>query len=236
MENREERTISLNDLLKAFAKYWYIIASTVLIGLIVTYVLAFHLITPKYRASVEVIVRGRKALNQEEYTTREAITYVDTVESFFKSDAVGEKVVEKLNNPNVIITQKELSKGISTSKSSAQSVILKVYFVHEDKELAVQVINELFDTAYNLANNAPEHEFFEGIFTKMQSAKEAKYYSPNKTLYLIVGFLLGGIVGAGLVLMIDLGRATYRTKEQIEEDLEIEVIGVIPEFEVSKNV
>ena len=132
MENREERTISLNDLLKAFAKYWYIIASTVLIGLIITYVLAFHLITPKYRASVEVIVRGRKALNQEEYTTREAITYVDTVESFFKSDAVSEKVVENLNNPNVIITQKELSSGTSTSKSGAQSVILKVYFVLED--------------------------------------------------------------------------------------------------------
>lgn len=238
MENREERTISLNDLLKAFTKYWYIIASTILIGVIVTYVLAFHVITPKYRASVEVIVRGRKAVNQEEYTTREAITYVETVESFFKSDAVAEKVVENLNNPNEIITQKELSDGISTSKASAQSVILKVYFVHEDKELAVRAVNEIFDTAYDLANNDPEtaHEFFEGIFTKMQSAKEAKYYSPNKTLYLIVGFLLGGIVGAGLVLFIDLGRATYRTKEQIEEDLEIEVIGVIPEYEVSKNV
>ena len=65
----------------------------------------------------------------------------------------------------------------------------------------------------------------------MQMASDAKYHSPNKTLYLIVGFLLGGIVGAGIVLFIDLGKATYRTKEQIEEDLEVEVIGVIPEFE-----
>ncbi|NMA05637.1 MAG: hypothetical protein GX931_04615 [Acholeplasmataceae bacterium] len=233
MENREERTISLNDLLRAFARYWYIIASTILIGVIVTYVLAFHLITPKYKASVELMVKGKPASTTTEYTTREAFYYVEPVESLLKSDVVLERVYETVNNPNIVVTRAQLKNGISTSRVTTNSIIVKVSFVHPDKELAKIVVNEIFNAAYEISNDDTFRisEILGGTFFDMQMASDAKYHSPNKTLYLIVGFLLGGIVGAGIVLFIDLGKATYRTKEQIEEDLEVEVIGVIPEFE-----
>lgn len=239
MENTTERTISLNELFKAFLKYWYIIAITVIIGVVIAYVMAFRVITPKYRASSELLVRGKPSTTGE-YTTREAITYVDSVEAFLKSDSVLEQVLQNINNPNQVITLGQLNAGLTTSKS-AQAIILKVSFIHEDKELAVRVTNEIVATAYQLANPTTitpdnEFEFFEGTFIKLVEAKNARYHSPNKTLYLIVGFLLGGIIGAGIVLILDLGRMTYRSKEEIEADLDIEVIGVIPEYEVSNNV
>ena len=239
MENSTERTISLNDLFKAFIKHWYIIAITVLIGVVVAYVMAFQLITPKYRATTETIVRGKPSVT-EEYTIREAITYVDTIEAFFKSDAVLEQVYANINDQGEVITLGQISSGLTTSKS-AQSVILKLSFIHEDKDLAVRVVNEVFNTAYQLANSSTEsadneYDFFEGTFIILTSAKKGFYHSPNKILYLMVGFLLGGIVGAGIILIIDLSRNTYRSKQEVEHELEIEVIGVIPEYEVNKHV
>lgn len=238
MENTQERTISLNDLFKAFLKYWYIIAVTVLIGVVAAYIMAFQIITPKYRATTEAIVRGKPSATGE-YTTREAITYVDTIEAFIKSDAVLEQVYANINDQGEVITLGQIGSGLTTSKS-AQSVILKISFIHEDRNLAVKVVNEIFNTAYKLANSSTEsadneYDFFEGTFIIMTSAKKGVYYSPNKPLYLMVGFLLGGIVGAGIILIIDLNRNTYRSKQDIEHELNIEVIGVIPEYEVSSH-
>jgi capsular polysaccharide biosynthesis protein len=54
-------------------------------------------------------------------------------------------------------------------------------------------------------------------------------------LLLIIGVLLGGILGVGIVLVMELTNNTYRTKEELEADFDLQVLGVIPSFEVKEE-
>ena len=59
---------------------------------------------------------------------------------------------------------------------------------------------------------------------------EAKYHSPNKILFTFVGLLLGGVVGLVIVFAFEVINTGYKTKEEIEKELKIQVIGEIPEY------
>ena len=52
--------------------------------------------------------------------------------------------------------------------------------------------------------------------------------SPNKMMNIAIAFLLGLMVSVGLVFLLEYLDNTYKTKEQLEKELEIPVLGVIP--------
>ena len=61
------------------------------------------------------------------------------------------------------------------------------------------------------------------------------YEEPNKPLYVAIGIILGGIIGVGFVFIKELMNNSYRTKEQLEQAFDIQVMGTIPEFEVKED-
>ena len=46
-----------------------------------------------------------------------------------------------------------------------------------------------------------------------------------------IAFLLGLMVSIGLIFLLEYMDNTYKTKEQLENELEIPVLGVIPNLE-----
>ena len=55
-----------------------------------------------------------------------------------------------------------------------------------------------------------------------------KPVSPNKKMNIAIAFLLGLMVSVGLVFLLEYLDNTYKTKEQLEKELELPVLGVIP--------
>ena len=52
--------------------------------------------------------------------------------------------------------------------------------------------------------------------------------APNKTMNVAIAFLLGLMVSVGLVFLIEYLDNTFKNKENLERELNIPVIGVIP--------
>jgi len=52
--------------------------------------------------------------------------------------------------------------------------------------------------------------------------------SPNKKMNIAIAFLLGLMVSVGLALLLEFLDNTFKTKDQLERELDIPVIGVIP--------
>ena len=55
-----------------------------------------------------------------------------------------------------------------------------------------------------------------------------KPVSPNKKMNIAIAFLLGLMVSVGLSFLIEFMDNTFKTKEQIENILDLPAIGVIP--------
>ena len=53
--------------------------------------------------------------------------------------------------------------------------------------------------------------------------------SPNKKMNIAIAGILGLMLGVGIALLIDFLDNTYKNKEQIERELELPVLGMIPE-------
>ena len=58
---------------------------------------------------------------------------------------------------------------------------------------------------------------------------------PKKALLLAAGLVLGGIVGAGCAFLLELRDRVFRTGEQVQSELGVEFLGLLPALEVATN-
>ena len=219
----EERNgITLSELFWSLINRWYVIAITVVIGVISTAILAFGIITPKYKSSAEIMTHSY-IHNGDEINYVDTQRLIETIAYHFKTDRVLEHVMEELG-PDVI-SYSALKSGLNV-EHSRENFFIKISFTHTDQNLAKIITQQVVDSGMFIAND-PDGVPLDNTFTIVNFAKKGVYVSPNKTLYLIVGFLIGGVVGAAIIFILEFASNTYKTKEEIEVDLKIQVMGLI---------
>lgn len=220
----EKDGITLSELFEALLKRWYIILITVIIGVAITAILAFAVVTPKYKSTAEIMVQSQTG---DEFDLNYSNKISETVAYHFQTDLVLEHVVEKLDLPN--ITVKSVRKGLNVTFKTTM-FYMKISYTDSDHKLAKRIAQQVVISGEEMANDGTV-PMLKDSFIKISDAKEGVYVSPNKTLYLLVGFLIGLLVGATITFVVEFARYTYKDKESIEEDLELQVIGVIPEYD-----
>lgn len=121
-----------------------------------------------------------------------------------------------------------IKSGLSV-KHTTTNFFMEISFVYTDPKIAKLVVQQVVDSTQYIANNSEEIGLQNTIIIT-NPAQEGFYVSPNKTLYLIVGILIGGVIGAAIIFILEFASNTYKTKEEIEKDLKTQVIGTIPEY------
>jgi len=124
-----------------------------------------------------------------------------------------------------------LKSGLTVS-SSTISYFITVSYLSEDPVLSKDIVNAVINSAIDFADN--NVAILADNIIPTSSANPGTYDSPNKVLYVVVGLILGGIVGVGFAFVKELLNNTFRTKDQLEAAFGIQVLGVIPEFEVKE--
>lgn len=233
MENQEEKGLSIVELIHLLLKNWLIIGiSTVLIASIAV-VYAFVVATPMYESKSDIIVQVESSSEVGfDYTT--ALRLVPSIAEFMKKDIVLDDVIQQLGLQSTMSTA-QLRSGLSVTSSNT-TFFVYVTYTSADPELSRDVADQIVKSARDIANNNTTFSSFKDkISDPTTTAKMGVQTSPNKPLLLIIGVLLGGILGVGIVLIIELTNNTYRTKEELESDFDIQVIGVIPSFEIKEE-
>ena len=54
--------------------------------------------------------------------------------------------------------------------------------------------------------------------------------SPNKKLNILIAFILGLMVGVGVVLLMEYLDNTFKSREELEKTLDLPIIGSIPDY------
>lgn len=227
MNEMEEQVISISEIFEALRKRWVLIVSITLIATIISGVLSFFVISPVYETSTKVFI-GKEESNTEGYNSNDIAMYQKLLKTYAEAVKTNEVVKNAIAKSKADISVGAV-KGALTVSPISDTQILQIKYQNGNPELAETILSNITDEFIILAKELVPN----GNVRVLEEVELPKNpISPNKVMNIAIAFLLGMMVSVGLVFLLEYLDNTYKNKEMLEKELDIPVIGIIPEFEI----
>lgn len=223
MNEMEEQVISISEIFEALKKRWILIVSITLVATLISGILSFFVIKPTYEASTKVFV-GKEESSLEGYNTNDIQMYQKLLQTYAETIKTNEVIQAAINNTNADLSVKDVKDSLTVTPI-ADTQILQIKYKNNDPEVAKSILenitNEFVILAKELVPNGNVR-----VIEAVQLPEDP--VAPNKKMNIAIAFLLGLMVSVGLVFLLEYLDNTFKTKENLERELDIPVLGIIP--------
>ena len=227
----DEIEIDLWELFQILLKNWlWILLSTLgcaILGLLIT----MFLITPKYRAEATMIVNTRQ--DQTATVTNDQITsaqkLVDTYSIIIRSRRVIDPIMEKLNIED---EYEDFVETISV-ESVNDTQVMSIQVENKNPEIALQVVQEIVDRAPGAIISTVEAGSVNVVSEPYVNAEQP--VSPSELKNTTIAACIGLFISSGVFLLIAFLDNTFKSEEDIQKQLGLVTIGIIPTTESCKK-
>ena len=227
----DEIEIDLWELFQILLKNWlWILLSTLgcaILGLLIT----MFLITPKYRAEATMIVNTRQ--DQTATVTNDQITsaqkLVDTYSIIIRSRRVIDPIMDKLN---IEADYESFVKNIIV-ESVNDTQVMSIQVENKDPEIALQVVQEIVDRAPGAIISTVEAGSVNVVSEPYVNSEVP--VSPSKLKNTAIAAFIGLFISSGAFLLIAFLDNTFKSEEDIQKQLGLVTIGIIPTTESCKK-
>ncbi|MGW9018012.1 YveK family protein [Priestia megaterium] len=221
-----EETINLRDLFQVLRKRLWLIALIAIIAATISAVISFFVLTPVYQTSTQILVNQAKS-EQQLYNAGAVQTNVQLISTYndiIKSPAILDTVIEKLKLDG---SAKSLSGQIQvTSAENSQVALITVQDTNAKR--ATEIANT---TASVFQQKVPKIMNMNidnvSILSKADLAASKSPVKPQPVLNIAIALVVGLMVGIGLSFLLEYLDNTIKTEQDIENILELPVMGVI---------
>lgn len=230
--NQEPQGVDLQRAIAAMIrKMWLIVLSAVL-SAVLTFVGTYFLITPKYESSALFYV------NNNSFSLGDASLSIDSgdisaskslVNSYIVILNTRESINEVIAYAGVDRTYGEIKEMISAASVNGTE-IFEVVVTSPDPHEAEQIANAIAQVLPSRIGG-----IIEGTSAKIvdHAVVAAAPSSPNYTVNMIVGFLIGCVLAVGIILMQEMFDTMIRSDEDIAEVCEHPVLATVPDLTAS---
>lgn len=223
----ERQFISIEDFLLILKKRWKMVALIFSIFIISSLILSFFIIKPKYEASTKFFI-GKEAIGQnQDYSANDIIMYQTLMKTYS----------EIIRTPDILLSSIEKSKINSTVEEAqnkltviaiADTQILEVKYRSLDPNEARNFINNLTSEFVKVSKEIVPN----GNVKVVQKVRLPENpVSPNKKINVLIGALAGIVLGIASIFLIERFDKTIKSKEELEKELDIPIIGTVPLIE-----
>jgi capsular polysaccharide biosynthesis protein len=200
------------------------------VATVLTSTYAWFISTPQYKSTADVMVQIEQSSGSTDpnFDYANAFRLIDTV-----AELMEKEVVYTVANDALILDGFEsvehgyFQNGISISASST-SYFINVSFIDENPDYAQAAVNAIINAVIEVTDEEGAFPVLTNKIRRTSFATIASYDSPNRVLFSIIGALLGSITSVVYVLALELLSTSFKSKDEIEKVLNIQVIGVIP--------
>ncbi|MGX7014868.1 YveK family protein [Vagococcus silagei] len=223
-----EETISLQDVFKLLKQKILFVLTAMLLGLGVSAVLTFFVITPKYSATTQLIATMPASDNLNADSINTNLMMINTYKDFISGNVVTEEASEKLADKTSFKRTAPEIKEMVTVEQTQNSQMFSINVKSENPTEAAQLANivaEIFQ------KEAKKYTNVDKVSIISEADRPDSPVSPNKLLNLAIGAVLGIIVGVGLAFLSELLNRTIKSENYIVEELGLPILGVIPKLE-----
>lgn len=216
--------LDLNELFHRLKKRLGMIIFITLLIAGAAFVVSYFVISPKYEAKISIII-GKEDTSKE--TTSSDVTMYQSLMETYRSIALTNRVAENAAGELRGIDAEDLLRNTTVTTESG-TMIMSIAVRDVDPALANRAVE-----AYGASFIERAGELMpSGEVTIMDSSKvPTSPVSPNVKLNVAIGFMVGLMGSVGLALLLEHFKNTLVTIEDVERNLGITVIGIIPERE-----
>ncbi|MCC3756094.1 Wzz/FepE/Etk N-terminal domain-containing protein [Staphylococcus capitis] len=215
-----ENTLDLTKIWEIIKKNWKILVIIPLIFLVLSAVITFFIVKPKYEASTQILVSQKekesKMMAQE---VQSNIQLVNTYAEIIKSP----RVLDDVAKENKDYSADKLSKMIEVN-TEADSQILNVGVKSKNEKESEKIAN---DVAKVFSKDVPDIMSVDNVSVLSKANGTAEKVSPKTTMNLLAGLILGLALASIIAALKEIFDKRIRTEEDVEKELGIPVLGSI---------
>lgn len=221
-----EENINIREIFLSLKERYKLILAITISFTIIAMLLSFFVIKPKYEASVKLFI-GKQESKKTDYDNNDVQMYqklLTTYAEVIKTDDIIESSMKKIHMDENI---KGVEKNLKVTPR-ADTQILEVSYTDTDKLEAADFLNSLTSNFMKESKKLIPNGNIQ-IIQKVKTPEKA--VSPNKTLNILIAFILGLIVGVGVALLLEFLDNTFKSKDELEKALDLPVLATIPDVE-----
>ena len=227
MDNSKE--LDLTTVFFVFRKRWKWLASGLVIGLILMFIISDFILPKKYTSSVSLYVNNsqqQKATEQrvEEGDLTASQKLVDTYIVILENDQVLQEVNNKLSQPMTV----ENLKKVLSMKAVNDTEVLQISAETTDAAFSAEICNTMADIAPGVLQRVVKAGSVEVIGKATPADKKS---SPSVTRDSAIGGIVGLLIMIIAALMAETLDKTVKGEEDVQNRLDIPVLGEIPHIE-----
>ncbi|QNR07500.1 YveK family protein [Macrococcoides canis] len=219
-----EEVIDISKVLNLLKRNWKFIVGLSLLGALIAAAISFFLIKPTYSASTQILVNSKENTNQLELQANQAdLQLINTYNEIIKSPVILDKVAKNLKIDNNLQSKLKVS-------NANQSKVITINATSNHYKDAVKIVNEtanVFSKEVGKIMNTDNVT----ILNKADENLQPSPVSPKPILNSMIGLILGLISSVLFILIRNILDKRLQTEEQINEVLNLPVIGMIPHFD-----
>jgi len=227
---QEYNEIDLREILHAILRRWWIILITTVVSVTATASINFLVLEPVYSVHTTLFV-GTEGMGLSEDIlgiSSEMLNInsklVGDYREIAKSRTVAKEVIRELD---LDFSVSEFQDGVQVT-SIPDTRIFKITYEDPDPELVTDIVNKLAEVLIQKAKDIVNVDNIQVIDEAEVPALPVK---PNKTLNIAISIILGMMLGAFIIFLIEFFDNTIKTPEDVESILGLNVLGTIPTFD-----
>ena len=219
----EEQVISISEILDSLKKRWKLIVVITLCATLLSGVVSFFVLKPQYEATTKVFI-GKEEGTEQGYNQSDVVMYKQLMKTYLETIKTKDLIGRAIEELDTKLTVKEILGGLTVT-NMADTQILEIKFKgrnpKEAKEIVEAVVEEFIVTSKTLVANGHVRVIEEVVIPENP-------VSPNKKMNIIIAFLLGLMASVGLCFLLEFMDNTFKSKEQLEREIDLPVLGTIP--------
>jgi len=219
-----EETISLRELFAVLRKRLWLIVLITIIAATVSAVISFFVLTPVYESKTQILVNQAKNDQQlySNQTVQTNVQLINTYNDIITSPVILDKVIKELKLDK---SAGDLSGQIQVT-SSQDSQVAQIVVQDTSAKRAADIANT---TASVFQKQVPKLMNVDNVkvLSKAALGENASPVKPQPLMNIAVGIVVGLMVGVGLSFLLEYLDNTLKTEQDIENILELPVMGVI---------
>ncbi|MGG3192379.1 YveK family protein [Priestia aryabhattai] len=219
-----EETISLRELFQVLRKRLWLIVLITIIAATASAVISFFILTPVYESKTQILVNQAKNDQQlyNNQTVQTNVQLINTYNDIIKSPAILDKVIKELKLDG---SAQSLSGQIQVTNAE-NSQVAQIVVQDTSAKRATEIANT---TASVFKKEVPKIMNVDNVsvLSKATLGESASPVKPQPLLNIVIAVVVGLMLGVGLSFLLEYLDNTLKTEQDIENLLELPVMGVI---------